>query len=71
MKAIPWKLSDGTYIALLTEAQLDMLPDGVELRGIHGRSVRVGRDAIDQDTRQGLLAYGLPIPTPAQEGEQQ
>jgi len=37
----------------------DRLPKGLELTSIMGKKYRVGVDTIDEDTRGGLLAYGV------------
>lgn len=43
---------------LLTEEELDELPDGTELMSINNRIERKNPD-LDRDTRFGVLAYGL------------
>lgn len=56
-----WKLRDGRTITLLTLAELKGLPDGVVVTCIDGTEAVKGVDDIDDDTRAGLLAYGLPV----------
>ena len=46
-------------IELITPKEFDELPDGTELYSITGRRVIKGVDEINQDTRNGCLAYGL------------
>lgn len=41
---------------------LDLIKTGEELVCIDGRSVKVGYDTIDTDTRGGCLAYGFEHP---------
>ncbi len=48
-----------TRLMLLPEAVFRQLPNGTQLRSITGRTVTKGRDPIDDDTRFGLMAYGL------------
>ena len=40
---------------------LDFLPNGLKVYSIMGSEKIVGRDYIDNDTRFGLLAYGIKI----------
>lgn len=56
----PWTLHDGRQIDLIQPAALSRLPDGVILTSVSGRTAIVGRDEIDDETRYGMLAYGLP-----------
>ena len=51
----------GLRILLLTPAQFAVLADGTQLRDLFGVPVVKGRDRIDDDTRFGRLAYGLPL----------
>lgn len=53
-----WTLKDGRILLLLTEEQLNALPDGTRLVSIAGQEVEKGVDYIDLDTRGGWLAYG-------------
>lgn len=55
----PWELSDGTIIHLITPKELAMIPDGEVLWCIDGTAAEKGVDRIDDDTRGGMLAYGL------------
>ena len=55
-----WKLDDGSVIQLVTPAELKDLPNGTVLLDIFGEKVTLGVDVIDDDTRGGYLAYGLP-----------
>lgn len=50
---------NGLY--LIPECFLEFLPNGLELKGISGGKVVVGKDYIDDDTRGGLIAYGVVI----------
>jgi hypothetical protein len=43
---------------LLTEAELDSLPDGTELLSINNEPVKKN-STLDRDTRFGVVAYGL------------
>lgn len=54
-----WVTPDGRLLLLLTQEQLDALPDGTELVSILGENVVKGTDYIDGDTRGGWLAYGM------------
>lgn len=44
---------------LLTPEEFRALPDGIELTDIFGETAVKGIDEIDQDTRCGLMAYGI------------
>lgn len=48
-------------LMLITKEELDKLPTGMELYSILGKKVVVGKDAIDEDTRGGLLAFGFKL----------
>lgn len=50
---------DGTMLLLPLWALPHMQP-GEQLECIDGRTVVVGTDAIDDDTRGGCIAYGVP-----------
>ncbi len=43
---------------LLTEQELDDLPDGTQLMSINNR-IELKHPDLDRDTRFGVLAYGL------------
>jgi hypothetical protein len=43
---------------LLTEEELDELPDGTRLLSINGK-IEIKNPDLDRDTRFGFLAYGL------------
>lgn len=47
------------HLMLLPGWVLQLLPEGFELTDIKGLPAIVGKDNIDEDTRQGLLAYGV------------
>lgn len=55
----PWKLDDGRVVDLLTPAELALLPSGARLVCIDGHEAVIGQDYIDNDTRGGMLAYGI------------
>ena len=46
-------------LLLIPLALLDRLPEGLILTSIDGEKYTVGQDEIDDDTRFGLLAYGV------------
>lgn len=51
----------GVYVILLTPAQINDLPNGVDLTNFFDGSVkRTGRDYIDLDTRGGFTCWGIP-----------
>ena len=54
-----WLLADGRSLKLLTPDQLPHLPYGTRLLSILGEYKTYGVDHIDQDTRNGYLAWGL------------
>lgn len=58
----PWRLMHdaGDHIDLITPTYFKTLPAGTVLMSIEGRVVVVGQDEIDQDTRFGFLAFGIP-----------
>jgi hypothetical protein len=56
----PWKLDSGEIIDLITPRELATLPNGTVLFSILNERVVKGKDEIDDDTRRGMLAYGLP-----------
>ena len=56
-----WQLDDGRVIRLLTQSELDALPEGTEVICIDGTKLIKGKDYLDNDTRFGYLAYGLLI----------
>ena len=43
---------------LLTESELDILPDGIVLMSINNQT-RIKDNTLDRDTRYGVLAYGF------------
>jgi hypothetical protein len=55
---VPWRVS--YIIELQTPDQIADLPDGTVLRSIGGDTAVKGRDSIDDDTRYGRTAWGLP-----------
>lgn len=44
---------------LLTPEEFEALPDGTRVKSFSGHYLVKGIDYIDQDTRGGLLAFGL------------
>lgn len=52
----------GEVIDLLTPTQLHRLPLGTMVLSIFGEEKVVGRDSIDEDTRGGFTAWGIPCP---------
>jgi hypothetical protein len=67
VKRAPWKLDEDEghgvsprVIHLITPEEFETLPDGEVLLSITGGSATKGKDYIDNDTRGGMLAYGLP-----------
>lgn len=54
----PWDERDDK-LWLLTPDEFGMLPDGVTLVCISGETAVKGIDDIDQDTRFGMIAWGL------------
>lgn len=44
---------------LITPELLKFLKEGTVLHSINGRTVVIGKDEIDLDTRGGYLAYGF------------
>ena len=55
----PWSDRQSDPLWLLTPTEFEMVPDGTVLVGISGRRKMKGQDYIDQDTRAGLIAWGL------------
>jgi hypothetical protein len=47
---------------LLTEEELNELPDGIVLTSIMGDTAVKGKDYIDTDSRFGHTAYGITDP---------
>lgn len=54
-----WNLKDETELWLLTQKELDMVPDGMVITCIDGTRATKGVDNIDNDTRFGYLAFGI------------
>lgn len=54
----PWDRTDDP-LWLLTPDELKLVPNGATLHCISNETVVVGTDKIDNDTRFGLLAYGV------------
>ena len=54
-----YTLDDGRMIRLLTQSELDALPNGTEVICIDGNTLVKGKEYLDEDTRFGFLAYGL------------
>lgn len=52
---------------LITEQELDDLPDGTKLMSINNK-YEYKNDQIDRDTRFGVLAYGLTEELIAEQG---
>lgn len=71
MMRAPWELDakpnifkpsedqPGIIIELVTPQEFASLPDGTALISISGSVHIKGRDYIDDDTRGGMLAYGV------------
>jgi hypothetical protein len=60
LEAAGWRRwSKETDLWLCPEKQFAALPDGIALYCISGSVHVKGRDRIDDDTRFGLLAYGI------------
>jgi len=60
LKALKWgRWSKDSPLWLCPEKQFADLPDGIALHSISGKVAVKGRDAIDDDTRFGYLAYGI------------
>lgn len=58
--ALGWvRWSKETELYLCPLSQLSDLPDGIALHSISGAPAVKGRDHIDEDTRGGMLAYGI------------
>jgi hypothetical protein len=57
LKWLRWDEDSGLY--LCPAAQFGSLPDGIALWSISGDVKVKGRDHIDDDTRYGMLAYGI------------
>lgn len=55
----PWSHKEKDKLYLLTLTEFDRLPDGVTVHCINGASKVKGLDYIDNDTRAGMMAYGL------------
>lgn len=53
---------EGDQLWLLTKEEFDEVPDGTVLLSINDETTVKGKDYIDDDTRFGVIAYGL---TPA------
>lgn len=47
-------------VLLLTLNDFNNLPDGTKVIGIFGETCIKGIDDIDNDTRAGYMAYGIP-----------
>jgi len=54
-----WLGFDHEPIYLVTPQDFKSIPDGTVLTCINGLSHIKGKDEIDQDTRNGYLAFGL------------
>lgn len=57
-----WITDDGKEIYLLTLEQFNQIPDGIELVSILSERKIKGVDYIDDDTRMGVLAFGIEMP---------
>lgn len=58
MNNIAWDDADDRLF-LLTEDELDMVPDGFVLHGISGKTFVMDNDGPDRDTRGGMVAWGF------------
>ena len=47
---------------LITPAEFDKLPDGIELLSTHGVAGYKGTHCFDMETRCGVIAYGVRNP---------
>jgi hypothetical protein len=50
---------DGKLLLLCPLSDFENIPDGTIMMNIFGGSVTKGVDKIDDDTRGGLMAYGI------------
>jgi len=50
---------DKSGLMLIPLTHLGCIPDGTVLHCINGNKYVVGKDEIDDDTRGGILAYGI------------
>lgn len=57
-----WSDEGDEVLWLLTQEEFDEVPDGTVLLSINDETMVKGKDYIDDDTRFGVIAYGL---TPA------
>ena len=57
-----WNDEGSDSLWLITEEELNRLPDGIILECIDGKSYVKGADDIDLDSRFGHLAYGVRRP---------
>lgn len=55
------KWSDEKNLYLIPGVFYDFLPKGLKVESIMGEKKTVGTDYVDDDTRFGLLAYGIEI----------
>ncbi len=56
---VPWRLTDGRVIHLLTPEEFKDLPDGTTVISISNETLVKGRDKIDHETPRGRLPFGL------------
>lgn len=54
-----WTSATDDPLWLLTPEELKNIPEGFVLTSIHGEKKTVGIDDIPNDTRFGMLAYGV------------
>lgn len=59
---LKWEEDGEHSLFLFTPEEFELLPDGIELESIGGRMKTKGVDYIDDDTRNGYLAYGIRSP---------
>lgn len=57
-----WERTLKGELWLFTPEEFQHMPDGLELLCINGSTAIKGQDEIDQDTRAGVLAYGVLNP---------
>lgn len=60
--AIKWADEGDNSLWLITPAEYEKLPDGIELEAINKKTKVKGKDVIDQDVRFGHLAWGIRNP---------
>jgi hypothetical protein len=59
--SMPENIKDKDAIWLLRPRELVYLPKGTQILSIDGEQLVSGRDHVDEETRDGYLAYGLHL----------